>query len=387
MNVTDRFRLSPYAPVRNQNEFWWIFSANVARLGWVLKDGRVAAPLMDSIQNDLIGQAVDILLPQLKHEYQDPEECGHMAGAIMAKLAELRHWVPITAQFLNCGRQIFDLTDEVVEMLEHTDFGDCTLEGLNLPYEAFFVHFGKREDIHIPFDEEQGPEYLDGAFVAMTPYDEQGNLRLKLGFSTCKKGGEGVMVPGYFLDFTPDEQVMPVALAIEHAIARRTRELDKTDDDEFDKALSAHRRDQINAGGEILNQASSLIVNVLFYLESLGTQRRLEPGRDAPTDYTVRWEQSNPRQREKLKSRLLSEGYTTVYLLGREFSPSNTAAHGGTRRAHWRRGHWRRQHHGHANSLIKRKWIKPQLIGAGSADELPGHVYVVGNAETPDTRH
>jgi hypothetical protein len=387
MNVSDRLKFSPYAPVRNQNEFWWIFSANVARLGWVLKDGRVAGNLMDSIQDDLVGQAMEILLPQLKQEYSDPVECGHIAGATLAKLAEMRHWVPLTAQFLNCGRQIFDLTDEVVEMLEHTDFGDCTLEGLHLPYEAFFVHFGKREAINLPF-EDDGFEYLDGAFVATTPYDEEGNLRLKLGFSTCKKSGEGVMLPGFFLDFTPEEQAMPVALAIDHVISRRASEfLDKPDDDETDKAINSHRRGEINDGGEILKQASSLIVNVLFYLESLGTQRRLEPGRDAPTDYTVRWEHSNPRQREKLKSRLLSEGYTTVYLLGREFSSSNTSAHGGTRRVHWRRGHWRRQHHGQANSLIKRKWIKPQLIGAGSADELPGHVYVVGNAETPDTRH
>jgi hypothetical protein len=387
MNVTDRLKFSPYAPVRNQEQFWWIFAANAARAGFVLKDGRVAGNLMDKIQDELVDPAMEHTIGQLKQEFPDPSECGHLVAEIFAKMAEMRHWVPLAAQFLSCGRQIFDLTDEVVEMLEQTDFGDCTLEGLHLPYEAFFVRFGKREAIHLHFDEEE-LEYLDGAFVATTPYDEQGNLRLKFGFSTCKKGGEGVMLPGYFLDFTPDEQAMPVALAIEHAITRRASNFsDKPGDSEAEKAINSHRRAQINSGGEIVKQASSLILNVLFYLESLGTQRRLEPGRDAPTDYTVRWEQSNPRQREKLKSRLLSEGYTTVYLLGREFSSSNTAAHGGTRRAHWRRGHWRRQHHGQANSLIKRKWIKPQLIGAGSADELTGHIYVVGNAETPDTRH
>lgn len=388
MNVTDRLKYSPYAPVRNQKEWWWNFSEDVARAGWVLKDGRVAGHLMNKIQDELVVPAMQHLMGQTKQEFPDPSEGSHLVGTIFAKLAEMRHWVPLAAQFLNCGRQIFDLTEEVVEMLEHTDFGDCTLEGLHLPYEAFFVRFGKREAIHLPFDEEQGFEYLDGAFVAMTPYDEQGNLRLKLGFSTCKKSGEGVMLPGYFLDFTPEEQAMPVALAIEHAISRRASNfLDQPDDSESAKALNAHRRAEINDGGEILKQASSLIVNVLFYLESLGAQRYLEPGRDAPTDYTVRWEQSNPRQREKLKSQLLSQGYTAVYLLGREFLPSNTAAHGGHRRAHWRRGHWRRQHHGQANSLIKRKWIKPQLIGAGSAYDLTGHIYVVGNPETPNTRH
>lgn len=387
MNVTDRLKFSPYAPVRYQKEAWWNFAVNAARAGWVLKDGRVAERLMDKIQNELLGPAaLHVGMAQLKQEIPDPAELGNAAGAIWAKLAELRHWVPLAAQFYNCGRQIFDLTDEVVEMLEHTDFGDCTLEGWHPPYEAFFVHFGKRDAIRLPWGDDF--EYLDGAFVAMTPYDEQGNLRLKLGFSTCKKGGEGVMSPGYFLDFIPEEQAMPVAKAIEHAIARRASNfLDQPGDSESDKALNAHRRAEINDGGEILKQASSLIVNVLFYLESVGTQRRQVPGRDAPTDYAVRWEQSNTGQREKLKSRLLSEGYTAVYLLGQEFSSSNRAAHGGHRRTHWRRGHWRRQHHGQANSLTKRLWIKPQLISASSADDLTGHIYVVGNADTPDTKH
>lgn len=386
MNVTEKLKLSPYAPVRNQKLFWWIFAADVARGDLVSRDGRVAGPLMDIIQTDLIGQSTDILLPRLKQELQDSEELGRVALATCAKLLEMRHWVPLVAQFIKCGRQIFDLTDEVVEMLEHTDFGDCTLAGLHLPYDAFFVNFGKREAIHVPFDKDEEFEYLDGAFVATTPYDDQGNLRLKFGFSTCKKSGEGVMLPGYFLDFTPEEQAMPVALAFEHAIARRTSNfLDKPDDNDFEKAINSHRRGEINDGGEILKLASSLIVNVLFYLDSLGAQRHLEPGRDTPTDYVVRWAQSNPRQREKMKSKLLSEGYTVVYLLGREFRSSNKTAHGGSLRAHWRKGHWRWQPYGQANTLIKRIWIKPQVINADSSDDLTGHIYVVGNPETPDT--
>lgn len=387
MNITERLNFSPYAPVRNQEQFWWIFAANAARDGLVLRDGRVDNGLAKKVEKELVQAGMDMLFPQIKKESTDPGECWHLAAEIFAKLAEMRHWVPLAGQFLHCGRQIFDLTDEVVEMLEHTDFGDCTLENLHLPYEAFFVRFGKREAIHIPFDGEDDFEYLDGAFVATTPYDEKGAVRLKFGFSTCKKNGEGVMLPGYFLDFMPEEQAMPVMVAIEHAITRRASNFpEKTGSPEED-SINAIRRAEILRGGEILKQASSLIVNVLFYLDSLGGQQRSEPGRDAPNDYVVRWENSNPRQREKLKSRLLSEGYATVYLLGREFSNSNAVSNGSVRRAHWRRGHWRWQHHGQANSLIKRKWIKPQIIGAASADELKGHIYVVGNADTPDTRH
>lgn len=280
MNAQDQLKYSPYAPVRNQNEFWWIFASNAAREGRVLKDGRVLDGLMEDIQVNLVDQAMNILIKNAKREYPDPIERGHIVSATFAKMAEMRHWVPLAAQFINCGSHIVDLTDEVVEMLEHTDLGDCTLEGLHLPHDALFVRFGKRESIHIPFDAEQGDEYLDGAFIATTPYDEQGKLRLKLGLSTCKKNGEGVMLPGFFLDFTPDEQAMPVALAIEHAIARRVSNfLDKAGDDDFEKAINSHRRGEIEDGGDILKQASSLIVNALFRLSSLGAQRNAEPGR------------------------------------------------------------------------------------------------------------
>ncbi|MFC9008444.1 hypothetical protein, partial [Streptomyces microflavus] len=144
MNMTEHLKLSPYAPVRNQKEIWWVYAAEAARAGWVLKDGRVESQLTYKIQDDLVNPAMDFMLKQIKQVCQDPVEQGLLAGETFAKLAELRHWVPLAAQFINCGRQIFDLTDEVVEMLEQTDFGDCTLDGLRLPYEAFFVHFGKR---------------------------------------------------------------------------------------------------------------------------------------------------------------------------------------------------------------------------------------------------
>ncbi|HHH9444524.1 TPA: hypothetical protein ACP32N_006530 [Pseudomonas aeruginosa] len=99
MNVTDRLSFSPYAPVRYQKEFWWTFAVEAARAGWVLKDGRVDAHLMNKIQDELIEPALQIGFEQLKQEIPDSAERGNLAGAIWAKLAEMRHWVPLVAQF------------------------------------------------------------------------------------------------------------------------------------------------------------------------------------------------------------------------------------------------------------------------------------------------
>lgn len=34
MNVTERLKFSPYAPVRHQKDFWWIYALGAARDGW-----------------------------------------------------------------------------------------------------------------------------------------------------------------------------------------------------------------------------------------------------------------------------------------------------------------------------------------------------------------
>lgn len=389
MNTEDRKSYSPYAPIRFQNEVWWKFAVGVAKDALIVPDGRFKANVPDIIMRDLIQPSLSSVAKTIELTYSDPDIKGNLMSQFAAKFMEQRHWVPLVAQYVLNGRQIFDLTENVVEMLHHTDFGDCTLEDWKAPYDAFFVRFGKRDDIKLPFESDF--EYLDGAFISVTPWNMEGTeRRIKFGFTTSKKDGRGVMMPGYFLDFTPDEQVLPIQEAIETAMQRRMNAFsDQPDDSVFDRSLNLHRREEIKEGGSIFKQAIALVVNVLFYLESIGENRRLEPGRDTPTDLCVAWGNADAKKKEKLKSKLLSEGYTTVYLLGQELEenpnrPSDTS----TKRAHWRRGHWRRQRHGAENSLIKRIWMKPQMIGGDKVnDDLPGHIYVVGNATSPNIKH
>lgn len=381
---------SPYAPIRFQNEPWWKFAVGVAKEGLMVADGRFKIDLPSYIMNQLIEPTMYHVVKQMREEFPNPQDHGHIIGQFMAKFMEQRHWVPLVAQYVLNGRQIFDLTTDVVELLQHTDFGDCTLDDWQPPYDAFFIRFGKCDDIRIPWEDDF--EYLDGAFVAVTPWSSDGKeRRIKIGFTTSKKDGRGVMMPGYFLDFHPDEQKLPIRDAVESAIHRRISAFEDSDDETpSGKALNAHRRQEVADGGEILKQAVSLIINVLFYLESIGDKPVLEPGRDTSPSLVVQWANASPRQREKLKSKLLSEGYSTVYMLGREIDSSlpNQTSDPGSKRAHWRRGHWRKQRHGTGNSLMKRIWMKPQMIGVDRAnDEIPGHVYVVGNTNSPNTHH
>ena len=263
-------------------------------------------------------------------------------------------------------------------MLCKTDLRDCTLEDWNAPYDAFYVRFGKQEAMKLPFDGDEF-EYLDGAYVARTPF-AGGGRRLKLGFTTVKENGKGVSLPGYFIDIFPDEQKMVVTDAIEAALSRKISEYDAEDaQDPEATAINSHRRQEAKDSADLLRAGAALLVNAMFYLEGLGSAApQPGPGRDTPSNRVARWCQLDATKRRKEKSALNADGYAVVRLVGGEIIAGETRSTGGLPETHWRRGHWRFQRHGEGLSERRRIWIKPVLVGAGHHDgsELPGHVYV-----------
>lgn len=371
---------SAYAPIRQRGMFWWKYAQTAANEGHINPVGMISPQLPDMIMN----HPVRLYLKQFEEVVKGQENASFLVGVQLAKVMMLRHWIPLAGQYELCGRQIFDLHDSLVEMLGETDLGECTLENWNAPYEAFYVRFGKQNSMSLPFEEEER-EYLDGAFVARTPYGN-GHYRLKFGFTTVKESGKGVMLPGYFIDLLPEEQKLPVADAIEASLKRKIAEYDADDVDgtEQSRAINSYRRDEAEQSASLLRAGATLLVNSLFYLEGLGTSTpEPSPGRDTPPALVARWHQLDPKKRRKEKSNLTAQGYTVVRLVGQEVADSQTrVSSAGTLRVHWRRGHWRIQRHGQGLVERKRIWIKPVLVGSElhGGDELPGHIYVAGSS-------
>lgn len=358
---------------------WWKYAVVAAKDGYVAADGRMATDLPQMISDNLI----EVYATSFDKAVRDLPNAGQLVGAHLAKLLQFKHWVPLVAQYELCGRQIFDLHDALVVMLDNTDLGECTLEGWLRPYDAFYVRFGRQDHIKLPFEGDEF-EYLDGAFIAVTPFSADANEhRLKIGFTTVKKDGRGVMLPGYFIDFQPHEQRMLVTDAIESALARKMAEFDvENGTSEFVDALNSHRRVDLEDSIRLLRAGATLLVNSLFYLESLGGHLPdSEPGRDTPPSLVAQWHQGSPARRNKRRSALTADGYAVVRMVGRELEQAATGlpSMAGQVRAHWRRGHWRWQRHGPRLVERKRIWIKPLLVGSGRGDEtmsLPGHIYV-----------
>lgn len=370
---------SPYAPIRQRSKFWWRYAQLAAKDGHVAANGMISDRLLPMIEEYLCGTYIREFHAVAKDNPNFTEEFHVHA----AKVLEFRHWVPLAAQYELNGREIFDLDDGLVEQLSETELGDATLEQWHPPYDAFFVRFGKQDSIKIPFDDDF--EFLDGAFVAVTPYSAN-ERRIKIGFSTCKADGSAVSLPGYVIDLHPDEQCMSIAEAIEHAMARKLGELPiDASVEEGERGINSFRRAEVEDAAELLRLGAQLLVNALFYLETVkGCSDARRPGRDVPVQAHARWLQSNEQTRRKHGSRLTAEGYGIVRMVGQEFG-AGPATGGHAISAHWRRGHWRMQHHGPSNLLVRRIWIKPVKVAAGTNEttEQPGHIYVVPTNSGP----
>jgi hypothetical protein len=364
---------------------YWRVAKIAAKAGRITPNGMIAGDLYQQIEHDLIRPSIQFAAKSIKAGELPPE-----AGAeTISKILRFQHWVPLIGQYEMCGRQIFDLHDKLTELLSHTDVGDATIEDLHTPYDAFFLRFGLLPNIRMIFDETRW-EYLDGAFVGWAPFDLEGQKgrRLKIGFTTVHEDGTGVGYPGFVFDIRPNELKLSVPDAIDTAMRRRLSNFeDQPGQSDSTQAVNAAARYEIEEAAGVLRDASALLINSLFYLESIRDHLpTASPGRDVPPDRIAKWMQAPPVKRHKLASSLTADGFAVVRLIGQEVAdhalPSPPGS--GTVRMHWRRGHWRMQPYGEHRSLRKRIWIKPMLVGGDEAtpeerDALKTHLYIASN--------
>jgi hypothetical protein len=112
----------------------WDFAQEAGQHGYVTAAGQIARNLPDIIMDSLCKPIMQLAA----REFSGHPEAAQLSMQVMAKVLEYRHWIPLAAQYELCGRQIFDLTDDLAEMLSQTDIGDCTLEDWHAPYDAFY---------------------------------------------------------------------------------------------------------------------------------------------------------------------------------------------------------------------------------------------------------
>lgn len=359
-------RNSLYGPIALRDEPWWQIGRRAAQRGDVGPDGSVYDA---EIQLELLL----LLHDSGAGEHLEKPVIDRPTREVQQLFFNAQEWAPVIGQYELHGRQIFDMSSGLVEMLQETDVRQCTLQNLQLPYPAFYMHFGRQAELKV-VGAGGDTEYIDGVLVAHAQGD--GIQILRFATTSIDESGRRVTLPGHFLSLGDGELQLPVHDAMDAAVKSFAAEAGASPG-EFPSAeafwICLRQR-----AADALKVALPLIVNGLFYLENPPRPPRKVPGAGTPDGLVARWERTPANRRRKLNSKLSAEGYTLVHLVGEEIALSSTQGGGGTVAPHWRRGHWREQAYGQRLSLRKRILIRPTLVnGHDLADPLKvkGHVY------------
>lgn len=358
-------RNSPYGPIALRDEAWWQLGRRSAQRGYIGANGQVDQFGFDlELARTFRGLAEDLRRPT-------PDKEARLAHRIFFGAID---WAPMIGQYEFHGRQIFDLSSGLVHMLQHTDIRDCSLQNLQLPYPALYLHFGREAGLKTTGLNGES-HYVDGALVAHA--QPTGPQVLRFALTSIDESGNRITLPGHYLDLREHELQLPVECAIQSAVASFVNGGIDEPVPECPWA-PAFWTEQRELASRVLLAAMPLIVNALFYLENPPRPHRTTLGAGTPVDVQHQWERTPSNRRRKLESTLNAEGFTLVHLVGEEISRSLTQGLGGTVTPHWRKGHWREQAHGPRLTLRKRVLIRPTLVnGHEVADPLQvkGHVY------------
>lgn len=263
----------------------------------------------------------------------------------------------------------FVLTNELVEMLEHTDIApDVPVSMFQPPFSRVYIEFGRSRKIEtIVPNASSGNHVLEGAYIERGHHVDGDVLYLVLtGSPVGKSGPQDDATLSFSLPlYQPDRSVDQVIRdAFEGGIAR---------------AQAFGYRGTPSEWSDHTLRAVLLIAKALLYIGMPETRRvmRLERTEGLKSVAGLK----SPAKRAKAARRLERlYDYIEISPQPEHRQPTSSSQDGADRtvRAHWRRGHYRMQAHGAQMSLRKLIFVQPALVGGRGGDTpAPKAQYVV----------
>lgn len=326
-------------------------------------------------------------------------------------------------RFNQNGRNIFEISEFLRELLENTEVGNIRFKDFALPYKTVYFHFGTLKDFEYPIDcyeekfetylaedlnfdtdEEEDKYYenkkflLEGAFVSITrencvdiqlcfkdPNDDfSKNINIlndhrfpsfdfTLSFgrwdkedSKTKYNDETTFNQStvVFCDIWDNEATTG---EIEYEkLNRLTNEPENCNEFEWQEYV-------------LMDKALKLIVNCICYLNTIEKDIEISASQDQASEILEKLEKTKKRQaRNKLTEKLTKFSYSKIHLLGQGLKKYFDNQETGIElEPHWRRGHWRNQPFGKNLSDSKLIWIKPTIVRKDKGEPKIGHIYDV----------
>ena len=267
------------------------------------------------------------------------------------------------------GRQTFEVSPLVAEMLEHTSLEGITAEELRFPYSTFYVALPETE-MRIWGGSRTQWHPVGGFYASL---DAQSLTIYVWGMENDRSFGRG--------DDASQWAVLNLHLDgdLESLVTRLLQDDTNRKDDpiidpivDIPAMLEGTHQDGLvgekyNEQMEMLRGCFRIAVNLALYLttEKPDVEERADKG---IAKLRRRVESSTGRKRERFQTML--EQRTVVKRVGHNLAcnlAATRAAHGPVR-GHWVRGHWRRYWTGPGRKVCERRWILPHPHGIEQPD-------------------
>jgi hypothetical protein len=309
--------------------------------------------------------------------------------------------------FCTGGRQIFKFPARIIEMFRRTDVDGIPLEELRLPFDTFYMHFGRQDEFAV---DGWAP---DGAYVAQIGEGDHRVIQFAMTFSPDQS-----IVYDHYMEFPEPVYVQAigneklkigVGEAIDLVYSEKVAELKQQMEAGVgeEKLAEAQRRappgvqviDATKKNAEIelsyiggqhaeWQQLLRLVVNGLAYLSAYPEDRERRFQEGAPEDLVQTARSGVGNDARRAESKLQQLGYTAIHFCGTKTEPSTASTGSGPNEEAeeavehtdftWVRGHWRRQAHGPGRALRTLRWLMPFKRGINRpASDEHGHVYLV----------
>lgn len=258
------------------------------------------------------------------------------------------------------GQQIFDLS-AISAMFLGAHAMNTPVGRLKLPYESFYLHWGKHLELPSPMN----GRFIEGAYVSRfdegvmevtfisslpenDPWDERSLL------ANMVVDCEGVY--SVLLDIASDGSIEEKSMA----------EMETGFSDEPD----------VLRWTPFLYPALNMVANSLCYLSSPKAEIEQSYPLDAPERLVKQATAGTPRERKRGESKLQNLGFRMINLCGQKLAASLDMKPGSKEMPpHWRKGHWWPARVGKGRAEVRMDWRDGVVVNKDKGTPDGGHIY------------
>ncbi len=312
-------------------------------------------------------------------------DLGNISEKEAVKRAFLLQEFHIWVDWKKGGRNIFNFSENIIQLLKDTDVVDIDISLIKLPYSNFYIDLSVAK---IPF-EENGSEFIEGAFISDENDDDDDGETFERAITIdfvsnnyidkywainkelCWDTERGFHSMTLFLDRKDNLRTIQDAIKFDKdGFVGKPIIDDRSDDTKIDLYL-IHK--------QFVDRTINFIINCLLYLTIKEADIEGKYPKDLPVHLKSKLEKANTkRKKEVANAEIARSGFTKINYVGHRIK--TTKYINGTNKeiaAHWRRGHWRNQKFGENLKTAKLIWIMPTIVNKEKGEPRKGHIYEV----------